>query len=657
MRFGVLFILFIFLILIVFISSCGNDNLILVVNNNDNTNNEIIITSQFPTCSQSNGVKCKYDEYCSSNFINVSDIKECCSTQCTKYQKTNTCNYNTINEDWEDISCKDAQCQGTVCGGLCYNTEGICNDGKFILGGCIGCNNKDIDVEFDFPTIYKANQIENGEIIFTNNLDEQINLGLGWGYNDLFNIKTSNGNDLFNESQISLMSKENKIIPITIVPKRDYNLWLKPLEIFSNVKLSIFDAYGDAKNFTSHDMRVFPYNTITSCGGNQFGVDGVCLDNVFYPNMECDGEETDTIDDYKICANGFSFENRIYYNYKTTKFQIAESATLNDVKAIGNKKVFVVRLNNNVDLDIDSMERWVETFYDSQSQKITGRNLIDFSFEDKGSISFEWNKINESSRKIKIEFRDELENQLNINSNQYDMLVAFTNKSNSKIHFNESAGGYLSGSRVILMDIQYSKVYWVLTHEIGHSFGAPDLYLNETYPLACGYQFINDIMCGGSTISANILNDFSPSPEDFKFYTAPFIGWGDIDGDGILDVEDDNIFKIPSWPQEIEILDVYPTIANQGTSREVFGIDIYVVDKKTQKLVPSVITTTANNVSFISYSAKGKKTNIFTAIPTTPIDIIVTAEYGSLRDTKTITFDPNNYTYRKSKYNPNVHGY
>jgi len=654
MRFGVLFILFIFLILIVFTSSCGNDNLIIVVdNNNDNTNNDITLTSQLPTCSQSNGFECKYDEYCPSNFLNVSDSNNCCATQCTKYQKTNTCNYNTINEDWEDISCKDAQCQGTVCGGLCYNTEGICNDGKFIFGECIGCNNKDIDVEFDIPSIYKANQIENGRIIFTNNLDEQINLGLGWGYDDLFEIKTSSGNDLLNEFQISLMSKENKIIPITIVPKRNYNLLLRSWEIFSNVKISTLDAYGDARNFSSHYMRVFPYNAITSCGGNQFGVDGVCVNNILYPEMECDGKETNTVKDYYgLCANGFSFKNRIAYDENTKNFQIKEPTTLNDVKAIGNKKVFITRLNNNVDLDIDSMERWVETFYDSQSQKITGRNLVDFSFEDRGSISFDWNKINESSRKVKIEFRNELENQLNINSNQYDMLVAFTNKSNSKILFNESTGRYLSGSRVILMDMNYSDSYNLVAHEIGHSFGAPDLYLDNTYPLVCGYHFINDIMCGASILFASESN---LPPEDFKFYTSPFIGWGDIDGDGILDVEDDNIFKIPSWLQGIEILDVHPSIASRGTQNEQFNVTVYVIDKKTQKLMPSVITITANNVSVPIYSSTGQISNIFTAVPTTPIDITVTAEYGTFRDVKTITFDLNNYTYRKSKYDPSIH--
>lgn len=607
------------------------------------------------SCSEANGYNCEYNEYCPNYFWNVSDTNSCCSSPCTQFQKTNTCNYNTIFEGWEDLSCKDSQCKGTVCGGLCYNTEGNCCNGKFTNEECNSIKG-DLKVEFDFPQFYRVTQKVSGNIIFTNTGSDSVNLGLGWSYGSIFQILTDSGKNLYDEPYLFLSPGESKTIPITITPKEEMNLLLRPLDIFNTIQLTTRDVENNLLYFKSHYMQVLPYDKISNCGNNQFGVEGKCINNIFYPEMECIGEETGNVKDYSdFCANGFLFieGQRLFYNYSINTISIREPSTLSDLKAVGTKKVFVTRLNNNINIDVNSMKNWVEKFYDIQSEKFAENNMVDFEFEDKGSIIMDWDKINEKSPTVYQDIRSQIEKQLNINSNEYDILIGFTNKSNSKVIFNESGGVYLPGARVILMDVKYPESYYLVAHEIAHSFGAPDLYLNGSYTMACGFHFINDIMCGSSLLSTS--STLNPPPESFEFNTAPFIGWGDIDGDGVLDVNDNYIARAPSWSQGIEILDIHPVIANQGTPNEQFSVNVYVIDKKTQKLVPSIITITASNVLASVYSKSGFISNTFTTVPTSPIDINVKAEYGGFADTQTITFDPSTYSYRSPKYDPSIH--
>src|SRR3989338_3922951 len=499
--------------------------------------------------------------------------------------KTKFCNYNTICEDYEENTCKDCKCNGIVCGGICYNYDGKCCNDIFIFEGdgayCddenlpknIGCPipgtcfsaNNPLIVKFDIPVNYEVGIEKSGQITIKNNGNYGIEAELDWWHNKNFEVRGANANVESEYSKISLMPGEETKVDIWIKALYDYNLFFNPAESFSRLYFGVKTNNG-AEWYPSPVLNIYKKSEAIACSKGLFPVYGKCINNLYYPDAMC----TQGNDDYRpICANGFVMDNNLAYDGETDKLKLS-----GDVPPIGTIRILTVRLNNNISIDIKSLQEWIENFFDMQSSIILGRNMVDFQFYDWGSISLDWDGVKDG-----LDLTKKIENSLEIQKKDYEILIGYTDKTKSKIIFNESAAVYV-GKGVILADTgEDARMYYLMAHEINHAFGAPDLYFNHSFSKACSTYFVNDLMCG----SSNLVSD--DNYEKFKLNTAPFIGWADIDGDGITDVEDRYIMKAPSWLEGLEILEVRPLIGTfSGTNQKVFSVEGVVVDKKRKKV-------------------------------------------------------------------------
>jgi hypothetical protein len=548
----------------------------------------------------------------------------------------------------EGVSCEAKEECKLICGNLCFNYEGTCcNDKNLVtyrgevycssnVPANLGCSipgwclvyDKPLIVEFEVDEYYRLGNEVNNKIIITNNGFNEVNGNLVWNHSDKFEIQGK-------VSSINLNPGEKIEIPISVKALQDLDLLQFPGEAYSRLWL-----YFEKEGYFSPIMRIHKYSAPKSCGGKTFEIPGECIDDIFYPHATCDGEETGKVSDYtSLCDTGMSLNLRYDNDLDVLK-------TWGDVQALGNKKVLVAKINHDQNLDVQGISSWVESFYDQESQRLFGKNLIDFNFEDNGRINIDWNFIDTNEDLI-----NEFHSKLNLDSKDYDFLIAFTDKANSKIIFNESGGVYL-GQGVVLIDIGDTR-FETVAHEINHGFGAPDLYYNTSYPTACSVQFFNALMCGSDSLT--MLEDpVNPPFDGFNLYTNSFIGWSDLDNDGILDVED-SVEKVPSWSEGIEILDALPVLANQGTSNEQFSVQVYVLDKKTQKLVPSIITISSDLFNKKIYTPTGMMLYVVETVPSSKLDINVKAEFGGYSDSVTFEYDPSTYSYRAPKYDSLIH--
>ncbi len=623
------------------------------------------------SCESQGGVVCLAQERCTGNILSVAGEDSCCSGNCQRLTATNTCNYNTLCEGWESPSCVDCQCSGTVCGGICYGEEGTCcNNRNFIpqkkgvyCGGDTVPENQacavpgtctpgynPLIVFFDIPEFYELNVPLSARVIVMNNAPNEVRGRLTWTYNQKFKIVGSDGRKIEESYQtIELKKGQSVEFMITITPQNEFNLFTSPLDGFSRFYLTVVDDQGYGNLYTGPFMKIVKMGGSNLCGGSSFAMKGSCISSVFYPDaVECTGTETGTIKDYlNLCAQGFSLKDSLRYDQQNDLIKV-----WGDVRASGTKKIFVARINDDFVLNISGIQSWTETFFDAEAQKILGKNMVDLSFTDRGRVSVDWSRVSNTD-----DLRQQLERQLSLSPANYDFIIGYTEKAHSKIIFNESGGIYV-GKGVILIDSNDTH-FLTVAHEMNHGFGAPDLYFNTSTPTACTAQFINDIMCGFTILAARTVID--PPPDEMRLNTAPFIGWGDLDADGIVDVDDQYVLKIPSWSQGIEILEARPIVATQSSPGippiQVLSIDVYVLDKKTQKLVPALITIDSPLFSNKFFSTTGML--FYTpkiTLPTTPLDITVTAEYGRFTDSRVVRYDPASYRYTPSRYDPKVYG-
>jgi len=410
---------------------------------------------------------------------------------------------------------------------------------------------------------------------------------------------------------------------------------LSPLDPYS--KISIILRKGDeVLLYNSPSLIIHNRENLNVCGDNVFTMKGQCRNKLFYPDSKCTSNEDDY---FSFCADGFDIgSNKVFYDNNAKKMRLSA-----DISAKGLKNVLVVNINNDDSVDLEAMHAWVEGLFDKESLRITGKDLVDFKFYDGGSITLNWDDFSD-----KKGLEDSLKQTLGIKDDTYDFIVGYIDKKIPFLSYNETQGLY-AGNGLVFIEKEY-KDYWIVAHEILHGFGAPDFYFNTTFHLACLTHLINDIMCASKTLGIDVS-----VPDGYRIYAAPHIGWADIDADGIIDVEDDEIAKVPSWFKGLEINELNAYFYNVGSPRKGFSIDVLVLDKARKKLAPSIIKITSPLFSIDAF-IKGQLVYSPKVLPTSKIPITVTVEYGGYKDTKTIIFDPNNYKYVRSKYDPKIHG-
>ena len=416
---------------------------------------------------------------------------------------------------------------------------------------------------------------------------------------------------------ITLQPSEQQKITVLITPKQSYNLLTSPLEGYSNIWIVHTDSTTKEKTtYYSPVLRIFDSNVKKT--------------------IECDGNETGkTIDYLNLCSNGLQLKNSLRYDSLKNTFTIHE-----DILAIGEKNVYIYGIDTPHTLNIQKAQEWIENFYDKNSMSITGKNLVNFNFVNKGTLNMDWNSIQNND-----EFISMIEQKI---KKEYDFIILYVEKASSHILLNDSAGTYL-GKGIIVIDSNDTR-YSTIAHEIAHGFGSPDLYTNTSVPLACTTRFINDLMCGATMIG---LSE-NPNPEEYTFNTAGFIGWGDVDRDEILDVEDTEIVRIPSWSTGIEIYEAIPQIAtitekNKESIKE-FSILINIIDKKTKKRVPGHISIQSSIFNMTTFTTTGLMYYSQKIVPEKTTPITVTARIGTFTDTKTVEYNPETYKYTASTY-------
>ena len=614
------------------------------------------------TCSQQSGFICTDKNQCTGSLFNASDTNLCCSTQCLPPKSIGLSNNNKICEGGESDFSSDCKCPGTICGGVCHYGEGVCCGDTYIVkeknkeiyctadkspvdqlcyspGTCQ--TSYPLKIHFDFPTNLELNKEYTGKIELTNTGSEQTDVSLNLIKNSV-DVK-ENGQPItslaFNIAPGEKKIKEIKIIPTKLLednfafvnnPYILFTPWIRSSSSKPNVKSSSFSS-----TVYKYEFFVYDTNKFTQCGNYRFSEKGFCKDS-YYFDWNCPKQNELT---YNKCSNGIPafFDYSIYnanqyesYGYVKLK---GDSKT-----AKGLVKVSFIPVGTDINsVEIATLRDNVEAFYDRESNKILGKNMVDFEFKLASKIIFDYNSV-----QTQDEFFSSIVSTSNLQNGSYDFVVAVVNKTEAQKFLGNNSGHYLWKGR-ILQSIDVLNPF-TTAHEIAHGFGAPDLYFNGTHVVACKFNFDSTcLMC-----SEQRYGFVQASLDTKNLCEAGFLGWGDIDNDGIVDIDDPYIDTspnpLPSWFTGISLEIVNVSISDKQNVKyadyivqvkdnlgNIINQDLNVTYRLTAN--PSKCSKTLFN-SNIAYSCS------FGSQSTQQLNVTIRADFLGKFDEKTTIFVP-----------------
>ena len=537
------------------------------------------------SCVGQGGSVCTAQQQCSGQSIVTPDTPQnaaCCLGSCTRKATTSTCNQNTLCEGWEDAaSCVDCQCQGTVCGGICYAYDGICCGDAFVRTTAkqgtssicssteiaaqhqqnLGCSvpgfcphqNFKVSVSFDMPFSLEVNRTYDGSITIIN--DGPVDYAVTGFYLPYFPSYIRLDQDTV--SNQSIPARSTRSFPLRLTATEIPN-W--KMGVYGRIMVSVGDRTG---SLLYESPFFYPYVTapVSRCGSYSFPYPGVCRNGVFYPGEKCISNGKDP--QKPFCVNGMQLE-QVDLVFGSSDFT-GKYQTVGDRIARGHKRVALLSVNNSRIYDRSEVEKVLNEFYDKESLRITGHDLLSFEVSDFGDVSA---SIQQYSNKTLL-FND-LIGRAGVRESDFDFVVAYLGPAATKL-LNGSGGSYEeTNGRIILGSTTDS---YALAHEIAHGFNAIDLYFFESYGAACGSSFANCLMCG-----TPLLDSFRTKNE-VHLCSAAYLGWGDVNGDGIMDLDNDNkdLVYIPPGFTSIEIDQMGVSIAQTSAGKKV-ALEFTVVD-------------------------------------------------------------------------------
>ncbi len=278
----------------------------------------------------------------------------------------------------------------------------------------------------------------------------------------------------------------------------------------------------------------------TNCYGSySYYVSAKCCDDVFYAGAAC-CDDTDCAGD----SGGACVDGKCAYG-------VPWLGSANNV-AIGHQTIRIVLVDSHMqfaddpcanryddvkhEIDMPGVEAW----FDDLAQRRLGRNAVDFKWVVTGGVATAdfltgnnyWdNYSNELNAWLEARGCPILDSadKLIISAGTIDLM---------------GFGGVYTDSGHIAVFAPYST--HLLTHELAHSFGATDLYLD----------------LGGSLLYPKELmgNNLSEPPLPGDKVAWGELGFGDIDRSGVIDV-----VELAAFPETLEVANATATIMTKGT--------------------------------------------------------------------------------------------
>ena len=488
-------------------------------------------------------------------------------------------NYKCENCCDEGVCVKETevyQCSGEVKNSLCYNHLGNKEDISSIFNyGAFdeikihpSFENKDYKLIFDYPLKTKVHEEFELKIEIQNKKNENLNILYNYDVFDNSYLIVKEQNDFLG----MISGSKYKKITIPTHDKKIMTIKIKPNE--NNVlREKFFDFYIEdiEKSFTLEKIidplegvncgeRLFPEEIPIWC--DRLLCNGYfnykCCDNVFYPEFECCSDSD--------CLKGKNVDK----NYQ--KGKCIDGMCLNKMEyfidpAIGNKNGLIVMLD-----DYTSSNKCEDKSNSENFNDVNVKNILDLNEkyydrlaniylkEDENFINFRWRVIgNFKLEDFNLSFLKDgrnnqeiikrLSRECNLDITDFDEIILVVG---NRLSFGVS--GY--AGRPILMGLLTQPTF---SHEIGHNFGALDLYNTGSGHL---YQWGNSIYSPQHDVN---LMDQLKLP-----IGRGEIGWADLNENGVFEI------KEYSWqPERIIISD--------------FNLELYNFEKGCYKLPDTTV--------------------------------------------------------------------
>jgi hypothetical protein len=284
--------------------------------------------------------------------------------------------------------------------------------------------------------------------------------------------------------------------------------------------------------------RVAPAEGV-DCGGQRFPVNpnvpAVCCDAVFYPGADCCSDD----DCAGACVDGRCVDVAPTYldaNTLPRGNQLVRLVLVDSHVALGDPCV-----NHAGDLKHALELGLAETWYDATSERRVGRDLLAFDWVVTGGVA---SSDFISGTTLAREYATALDAWLTAAGcplfGPYDKVIVVAP---------QGALGLTARATYVapgLIASTTTELAWLFTHELAHSFGANDRYLDA----GGSFQWRDALM------SAE-LDDGSVLPTDDVAWGE--MGYGDVDRNGVVD-----IVEYAAFPESLHVANLSATREGNG---------------------------------------------------------------------------------------------
>ena len=455
----------------------------------------------------------------------------------------------------EGWACNDLLDDLGLCHGLCIPQEqeltcpmpptlGLCQlvpQGGYI-NAPLSCDRTLVE-PVDYPEFVRAHSQAHVAIKVTNR--SYFNLALPFSYKsppDIWQILDSNFQDL---TEITLGPKESKILEATMVPQ-EATLFegggpMLTVALSDSCEFNVFTTvlFDEDQGSQCGDFFFPPSYCIGDCGTiGQFYSGGKCCNGCFFPGANCCSD--------KDCIGGACFDGRCVF--ETPDWPLGNSLPAGNIHALvvvmDNPDVAPgadVCENRVSELDFADRLQKVEEFYDRIEIARTGKKTVSWKWTVLAGISSE-DFITNQDDYLYSRFIDRTEEYLIAKGckpfAEYDKVLVVS----PRAQMPGAAGEALDRGRVVALSFEP----FLFAHELGHTFGASDLYLD----LGGHYQWVLALM-------GNNLGGFG-YPKDTVMWGE--IGFGDHDRNKVIDV-----FEFEWFPEAIEVTSLEAVLTKKGT--------------------------------------------------------------------------------------------
>jgi hypothetical protein len=531
-------------------------------------------------------------------------------------------------------ACDELPDEAGVCHGTCRSTDDVlrCDDGEVVDAVCRRLSSRSQptqEVDFgDFtvtpiawPEDAYVGESYDFELRLKNDTDRELTLTFTWKHPDTFDLSDVSWEDT---DGFRLGAGASARLTATITA-------MQPTLLSFDGGIIASFRFGEVV-YEPRSVVHFPDSEPISCGGEFFPdswcpSDGCyesrnfyfsarCCDDVFFPGAQCCNDQD--------CIGGACVDGRCVWS--VPQFGSANNA------AIGHQTVRIVLVDTHLQFEDPCADHFAdvqdeidfataEAWYDDLAMRRIGRDAVDFRWIVQGGVATEDfltgpNQWADYSRELDAWFSARgcplfgTSDKLVVVSGTVDMMGF--------------GGFYFSDGHIAKGAINNA---YLLAHELGHSFGANDLYLD----LGGVFLYPHDLM--GNSLSG------PPHPGDRVAWSE--MGFGDIDRNGIVDV-----VELAAFPEELLVLDAEAVITGRRTIEISWEFGAREGDEIKQVLIPHYAIDVPAAEAHIEQSGAGRRKLI--VLDETQLDLDAVAAAGEIEVIVSgkLSFTDRDWSYR-----------